>query len=44
MLLKGINDDIGTMRELMHGLLKLRVKAFPSVPMKMSQSVPEVLA
>ena len=28
MLLKGINDDIGTMRELMHGLLKLRVKAF----------------
>jgi lysine 2,3-aminomutase len=27
-LLKGVNDDIGTMRALMHGLLKLRVRPY----------------
>ncbi len=27
-LLRGINDDIGTMRTLMHGLLKLRVRPY----------------
>jgi lysine 2,3-aminomutase len=27
-LLKGVNDDVGTMRQLMHGLLKIRVKPY----------------
>ncbi|MBN2468438.1 MAG: KamA family radical SAM protein [Deltaproteobacteria bacterium] len=27
-LLKGINDDVGTMKRLMHGLLKIRVKPY----------------
>ena len=28
MLLKGVNDDVGTMKQLLHGLLKIRVKPY----------------